>query len=101
MLWTELDNNRLEPVYDFVVSRDSYDGKLRAVSEGVFFDTTYVYRMNIGLHYQNLINGSIDNRNLILQPYNSKTNNNFVKLWSNYYGNEGSLRLKIIYTKLE
>jgi hypothetical protein len=101
ILWTELDNNRLEPVYDYVVSRDSYDGTLRPVSDGVFFDTTYVYRMNIGLHYQNLINGSIENKNLILQPYSSQTNNNFVKLWSNYYSNEGSLRLKIIYTKLE
>lgn len=90
----------VDRMYDFVVDADKFDGYLRPVSKGVFYDTTYVYRFNIGLHYQSLINGDVENYDLVLQPFDWK-NFNFVKLWSNYYAKKGSLRLKIIYTKIE
>jgi hypothetical protein len=90
-----------EVLYDFVVDAGKFDGYLRPVTEGIFFDTSYVYRFNIGLHYQNVIDGSLENYDLILKPINFQTSNNFVKLWSNYSRTQGSLRLKVVYTKFE
>lgn len=101
ILFSDLGDNKNQPIYDFLIDAEKFDGRLRAETDGVFYDTTYVYRFNIGLHYQNLINGDIENHDLILQPYDSRTNNKFLKLWSNYYNDESGLRLKIIYTKLE
>ncbi|MBN1132551.1 MAG: DUF4270 family protein [Bacteroidales bacterium] len=100
ILYTDLGDKGTEPLYDYVIDQAAYDGRLKAVSEGVFFDTTYQYSFNIGLHYQNLISGKIENRDLVLQPYDQKISNKMVKLWSNFYPTQGGLRLKIVYTKL-
>ena len=89
-------------VYQGTSGDDSqFGGQLRAVSKGMFFDTTYTYRFNIPLHFQSMVDGVDLHNDFVLQTYDSKTNPAISKIWSNLYTNSQRIRLEIVYIKLD
>jgi hypothetical protein len=104
MLFTELEDGELELLYDYLAVQSSNDrlfgGILKAESKGMFFDTTYSYRFNMGLHFQAMVNGEKPDNDFILKLYSALTNVNFSKLYSNLPANLKRIRLEIVYLKL-
>ena len=104
MLFTDRDEEENEPLYDYMAVYQTDDrlfgGILKADSKGMFFDTTYSYRFNMGLHFQAMISGDKPDNNFILQLYTALINPNFSKLYSNLPANRKRIRLEIVYLKL-
>ncbi|MFO7669377.1 MAG: DUF4270 family protein [Bacteroidales bacterium] len=107
MLYTESGQDSLIPPYDFLAiyqgtsgDDSQFGGQLRAVSKGMFFDTTYRYQFNIPLHFQSMVDGADIKNKFILQLYNAKRNPGITKVWSNLYTNPKRIRLEIVYIKL-
>ncbi len=101
MVYTELDNGTLENLYDFVilsqVEGDQFGGILEPESKGMFSDTTYSYRFNMGLHFQSMIDGAKPDSSFRLQLYDAVNNPKISKLWSNLSSNPTRIRLEIAY----
>ena len=108
MTGTILEDDNYEPIYDYYVlfSNDPtqqasrFGGYKKAESQGLFSDTTYTYRFNIGLHFQSLVDGEKPDNDFILQLDDGNVNPSFSKLWSNLPANERRIRLEIVYLKL-
>lgn len=106
LLRTVLENGATEPLYDLVVdpqannSSTNFGGVLKAESRGMFHDTTYTYRFNIGLHFQAMIQQEKLENEFILQLYDRLYNPGIVKLRSNHPANQKRLRLEVVYLKL-
>ena len=108
MIGTILDDNDYQPIYDYYVllSNDPnqlasrFGGFKKAESQGLFSDTTYTYRFNMGLHFQSLLNGEIDDNDFILQIDDGLINPQYSKLWSNLPANQRRIRLEVVYLKL-
>ena len=108
MTGTILDDDNYEPIYDYYVlfSNDPtqqasrFGGYKKAESQGLFSDTTYTYRFNIGLHFQSMVDGEKPDNDFILQLDDGNVNPSFSKLWSNLSANERRIRLEIVYLKL-
>jgi hypothetical protein len=105
MLYTELDNGELEQLYDYVTLSNAGDvsmfgGTLKGESMGMFYDTTYTYQFNMGLHFQAMINGEKPDHNFLLQLYGNRTDPRISKLYSNLSANNKRIRLEIVYLKL-
>lgn len=108
MMNSYLGDSKAEPLYDLWAilngtsgTDDSqFGGQLRAVSKGMFFDTTYRYTFNIPLHLQYMVDGADVPDEFILQTYNSKTDPKISKIWSNLYTNPKRIRLEVVYIKL-
>jgi hypothetical protein len=104
MVYTELDDGMLENIYDFVilsqVEGDQFGGSLETESKGMFSDTTYRYRFNMGLHFQSMVDGAKPDYNFRLQLYDALRNPKVSKLWSNLSSNPKRIRLEIVYLKL-
>jgi hypothetical protein len=108
MLGTILDNGEYEPIYDYYVllvndpnqQASRFGGYKKAESKGMFSDTTYTYRFNIGLHFQYLLDGAKEENDFILQLDDGLINPEYSKLWSNLPANERRIRLEIVYLKL-
>jgi len=98
----QLVDSSYAAVYDYLTNSTLFGGTLEQIPTGNVFvsDSIYVYRFNIGLQLQAMIDGTSDNTDLILQVYNPISNPNFVKLWSSYADREGQLKLEVVYTKL-
>jgi hypothetical protein len=104
MVFTELDNGKLENLYDYFtvaqVDDKRFGGILEAESKGMFYDTTYTYRFNIGLHFQAMVDGAKPDYNFRLQLYDTPKNPKISKVWSNLQGNPRRIRLEVVYLKL-
>lgn len=105
MIGSILADGSYEPIFDhYVLSANSqgtkFGGYKKAVSEGMFFDTTYTYRFNVGLHFQSMIDGEKLEKDFILQLDEMNMNSEISKLWSNLPTNKKRIRLEIAYLKL-
>lgn len=105
MIGTILEDGTLESLYDHYVlasnSQGSYfGGYKKAESKGLFYDTTYVYRFNMGLHFQSMIDGKKEENNFILQLDEPYLHPEFSKLWSNLSDPKNRIRLEVAYLKL-
>ena len=108
MIGTILEDDSYQPIYDYLLLLSSdasqqasgFGGYKKAVSQGLFSDTTYTYRFNIGLHFQAMVDGTKPDNDFILQLNDGLSNPKFSKLWSNLPTNERRIRLEIVYLKL-
>jgi hypothetical protein len=105
MMGTILEDNSYEQIYDYNIlsSNDlgaNFGGYLKGQSLGLFNDTTYIYRFNIGLHFQALLDGTKAENDFILQVSDGLINPKITKLWSNLPANERRIRLEVVYLKL-
>jgi stress response protein SCP2 len=106
MLYTRLDNGKLQTLYDEIVLYGNiqddqlFGGYRKALSTSMFSDTSYVYAFNVNLHLQAMIDGEIADKNFILKLSNPKLNPYVAKLWSNLPANHNRIRLEIVYLKL-
>ena len=105
MLGTILSDSAYEPIYDYIVLVSSqqaskFGGYKKADSEGMFSDTTYVYKFEIPLHFQYMVDGANSVNDFILQVDDGKINPRFSKLWSNLPTNNRRIRLEVVYLKL-
>ena len=108
MLGTILDSGVYEPIYDYYVllvndptqQASRFGGYKKAESKGMFSDTTYTYRFNMGLHFQYMLDGAKEDNDFILQLDDGLINPEYSKLWSNLPANERRIRLEIVYLKL-
>ena len=108
MLHTRAAPESMEPLYDLLAiyngtngDDSQFGGQLRAVSKGMFFDTTYTYRFNIPLHFQSMVDGADLRNDFVLQAYQAKNNPKVSQIWSNLYTNPQRIRLEIVYIKLD
>jgi len=108
MVKTILDNDEYEHIYDYFVlftndpnsQASSFGGYKKAESKGMFSDTTYTYRFNMGLHFQYMLDGEKSENDFILQLQDGVINPLYSKLWGNLSTNERRIRLEIVYLKL-
>ncbi len=108
MIGSILEDGSYEPIYDYHViwSNDPqreaarFGGYKKAETLGMFYDTTYTYRFNVGLHFQSMIDGVKPDNDFILQLNDGLENPRISKLWSNLPSNERRIRLEIVYLKL-
>lgn len=108
MLGTVLEGEDYEPIYDYYVllSNDPnqtgsrFGGYKKAESKGLFSDTIYTYRFNIGLHFQYMLDGEKNDNDFVLQLDDGMINPLYSKLWSNLPANQRRIRLEIVYLKL-
>ena len=108
MIGTILEDENYEPVYDYYVLwyndpqkvASQFGGYKKAESLGMFYDTTYTYRFNMGLHFQSMIDGAKPDNDFILQLADGLENPRISKLWGNLPTNERRIRLEIVYLKL-
>jgi hypothetical protein len=108
MIRTIAEDESYDPIYDYFVllSNDpnqeasGFGGYKKADSEGMFSDTTYTYRFNMGLHFQSMLDETISGNDFILQLNKGLNNPKYSKLWSNLPTNECRIRLEIVYLKL-
>ncbi len=105
MMGTILDDNSYEPIYDFLVMVNSkqgsqFGGFKKADSEGMFADTSHVYKFQIPLHFQYMVDGQKSDNDFILQVDNGLANPKISKLWSNLPTNNRRIRLEVVYLKL-
>ena len=108
MIGSLLEDGAYEPVYDYYVlwandqSRTAaeFGGYKKADSKGLFSDTTYTYRFNMGLHFQSMVDGVKTDNDFILQLADRIINPKTAKLWSNLPANKKRLRLEIVYLRL-
>ena len=103
-----LEDESYEPIYDYYVlfandptqQATRFGGYKKAESMGLFNDTTYTYRFNIGLHFQSMVDGAKPDNDFILQLDDGNINPKYTTLWSNLPANERRIRLEIVYLKL-
>jgi len=105
---TVLEDGSFEPIYDFYLlwmndpnqTGSRFGGYKKADSEGLFSDTIYTYRFNMGLHFQSMLDGEKEDNDFILQIEDGVANPKYSKLWSNLLTNERRIRLELVYLKL-
>ena len=100
MLRTELDDGTLEYTYDYIANRELFGGTLRTESKGMFQDTSYIYRFNMNLHFQSMVDGVKTDNNFRLYLPDAATNPKVSKLWSSLPANPKHIRLEVVYLKL-
>jgi hypothetical protein len=108
MIKTLLEDGSLEQIYDFNVVwyNDAtqqgfrFGGYKKAVSQGLFSDTTYTYQFRMGLHFQAMLDGTNSVNDFILQVSDGLINPRNAVLWSNLPANKKRIRLEIVYLKL-
>jgi hypothetical protein len=108
MISTLLEDNSLQQIYDYNViwysdptkQASRFGGYLKAESQGMFADTTYNYRFNMGLHFQSMVDGEKADNDFLLEVADGLVNPQYSKLWSNLPTNQGRIRLELVYLKL-
>lgn len=105
MLGTIKEDYSFEPIYDFLVLTNSqqgsqFGGYKKADSKGMFSDTSYVYKFELPLHFQYMIDGARLDNDFILQLNDGRINPRISKLWSNLPTNNRRIRLEVVYLKL-
>ena len=103
-LFTERDDGSLERLYDYYAvyqsDVDQFGGILEPRSEGMFSDTTYTYRFNMGLHFQAMVNGKKPDLNFRLRLFDATKNPGFSVLWGNPDRAHSRIRLEVVYLKI-
>lgn len=105
MIGTILEDESFQPLYDYVVlasnsSQSAFGGYKTAMSQGMFYDTTYIYSFKMGLHFQAMVDGTKQDNNFILKVADGRVSPKISKLWSNLPTNKHRIRLEIVYLKL-
>ena len=108
MIGSLLEDGAYEPVYDYYVmlvndqnhTAAAFGGYKKADSRGLFSDTTYTYRFNMGLHFQSMVDGVKTDNDFILQLADGINNTRISKLWSSIPANQKRLRMEIVYLRL-
>lgn len=108
MVKTVLEDDSFEPIYDYQIlwandpnqQASRFGGYKKAESSGMFSDTTYTYRFNMGLHFQSMVDGTKLDNDFILQLSDGQINPRYATLWSNLPANKRRIRLEIVYLKL-
>ena len=108
MFGSILEDDSYEPIYDYYViwvndptqQATRFGGYKKAESKGMFSDTTYTYRFNMGLHFQSMVDGTKLDNDFILQVHDGLVNPRYCTLWSNLPANQRRIRLEIVYLKL-
>ncbi len=107
MMFYQTGQDTLAPLYDLLTvfqgtqgDDSQFGGQLRAISRGMFFDTTYRYSFKMPLHFQSMVDGANLPNNFILQNYEAKRNPKVSQIWSNLYTNPKRIRLEVVYIKL-
>lgn len=106
VLYTDNEGDTLTYLYDHQAlwegagDDSQFGGFLQPESKGMFFDTTYTYQFNMGLHFQSMIDGVDLENNFRLRLYETKRNPKVSSLWSNLYTNPKRIRLEVVYIKL-
>ena len=108
MFVTNLQDDSQEPIYDFYViwandptsQATRFGGYKKAESKGMFSDTTYTYRFNMGLHFQSMVDGAKLDNDFILQLNDDLVNPRYCSIWSNLPANPRRIRLEVVYLKL-
>jgi hypothetical protein len=108
MIYTYLEGDSIGPVYDYFLiwandpnqEATRFGGYKKADSEGLFSDTVYTYRFNMGLHFQSMLDGTAPDSDFILQLKDGLVNPKYSKLYSNLFTNERRIRLEIVYLKI-
>jgi hypothetical protein len=104
MLYSEIDEGEFEPLYDYLAvyntNNELFGGILSPESEGLFFDTTYTYRFNVGLHFQAMVTGKAPHNDFSLQLFGGQSSPKYSKLYSNLPANRKRIRLEVVYLKL-
>jgi len=108
MIGTIIGDDAYEHIYDHFVllandptqQASRFGGYKKGESQGLFSDTTYTYRFNMGLHFQTMLDGGKDDNDFILQINDGVVNPSYTKLWSNLPANERRIRLEVVYLKL-
>ncbi len=108
MIGTILEDGNFEHIYDYHVLASSdpnreaarFGGYKKTESLGMFYDTTYTYRFNMGLHFQYMVDGAKPDNDFILQLNDGLENPRMSVLWGNLPTNERRIRLEIVYLKL-
>ena len=108
MIGTILEDDSYEPIYDYNVlwandpnqQATRFGGYKKAESKGMFSDTTYTYRFNIGLHFQSMVDGAKLDNDFIMQVHDDLVNPRYCSIWSNLPANPRRIRLEIVYLKL-
>ncbi len=108
MFGSILEDDSYEPIYDYHViwandptqQATRFGGYKKAESKGMFSDTTYTYRFNMGLHFQSMVDGTKLDNDFILQVHDGLINPRYCTLWSNLPANQRRIRLEIVYLKL-
>lgn len=105
MLGTILGDGTYEPLYDhYVLSANQEDARFggykKAESAGMFSDTAYIYRFNVTLHFQSMVDGVKKENDFILQVNDPKLSTEVLKLWGNLPDHQRRIRLEIAYLRL-
>ncbi len=107
MMFYQTGQDTLAPLYDLLTlyqgtqgDDSQFGGQLKAVSKGMFFDTTYSYIFNMPLHFQYMVDGADLPNNFVIQNYEAKRNPKVSQVWSNLYTNPKRIRLEVVYIKL-
>ena len=108
MFGSILEDDSYEPIYDYNVlwandpnqQATRFGGYKKAESMGMFSDTTYTYRFNMGLHFQSMVDGAKLDNDFILQVHDDLVNPRYCTVWSNLPANPRRIRLEIVYLKL-
>lgn len=108
MFRTVTEDDSYELIYDYLillsndptVEASRFGGYRKAESKGMFSDTVYTYRFNMGLHFQYMLDEAKSDNDFVLQLYDGLTNPKYSKLWSNLFTNERRIRLELVYLKL-
>ena len=108
MFRTVTEDDSYELIYDYLillsndptVEASRFGGYRKAESEGMFSDTVYTYRFNMGLHFQYMLDEEKSDNDFVLQLYDGLTNPKYSRLWSNLFTNERRIRLELVYLKI-
>jgi hypothetical protein len=105
---TVTEDDSYEIIYDYLIllandptaEASRFGGYRKAESEGMFSDTVYTYRFNMGLHFQYMLDEEKSDNDFVLQLYDGIINPKYSKLWSNLFTNERRIRLELVYLKI-
>ena len=99
MLTNLLPDSTRQPVYDYITYGSNFGKLSKSNSVSAFLPPLYQYKFNLGLHFQSVLSGELDNSKLVLSVDKPGTTAKIIKLWSNDSEQKGSLRLELVYTK--
>lgn len=101
-LVTQEEDGTMLNVYDYLINSTSLTnfGKLsQDYSSNAFAEPVYYYSFNVGRHLQSIFSGERENSDFVLNVSSPSINTKYIKFWSNYSGEEGGLKLELIYSK--
>lgn len=99
MLTNRISDTEKQHVYDYVTNSSSFGYLSKSNAVSAFLPPLYQYKFNLGLHYQSILTGDLDNTKLVLSIADPASSGKIIKLWSNDSDMDRRLRLELLYTK--